>query len=367
MIKVFPASLFTLLISVSADPLAAEELALSQKQIQTLGIATSTISASQPGVIAGIPAQVVIPGNQMFIVSTPLPAMVEQTLVGVGDHVGKGQPLARLQSPALAEAQRGLLQASTQQKLAKDNLARDEQLWKDGIISESRYRIALSQHTEAAAVLAERKQMLRLSGMSDNAIAQLESGGNLNSLLVIASPIEGVVLDKSVNAGQRLEAAMPLFQVAKLQPLSLEIQAPLASTQDIKIGAAVIVPGSNAKGKVSAIGQSLSNSNQTILIRALIHQGSQNLRPGQFVEASIATSAKGVAQWSIPNSALARVSGKSLVFVETANGFRAEQVSVLHEGDQNSLVSGNFNGGEKIAVRGISALKAMLMGIGGGE
>jgi cobalt-zinc-cadmium efflux system membrane fusion protein len=367
MIKISLVSLFTLLMWVSDCALAADELTVSQKQIQTLGISTATINASQPGVIAGMPAQVVIPGNQMIIVSTPLPALVEQTLVGVGDHVGKGQTLARLQSPALAEAQRGLLQASTQEKLAKDNLTRDEQLWKDGIISESRYRLALSQHTEAAAALAERKQMLHLSGMSANAIAQLESGNGLNSLLVIASPIEGVVLEKSVNAGQRLEAATPLFKVAKLQPLGLEIQAPLANTQGIKIGAEVTIPGSNAKGKISAIGQSLSNSNQTILIRALINQGAQSLRPGQFVEASIATSSKGVVQWSIPNSALARVEGKNLVFVETAKGFRAEPVSVLHEGDQNSLVSGKFNGGEKIATRGISALKAMLMGIGGGE
>lgn len=367
MIKTFLFSFSTLLMWVSNSSLAAEELALSQKQIQTLGIATSTINASQPGVIAGMPAQVVIPGNQMFIVSTPLPAMVEQTLVGVGDHVAKGQALARLQSPALAEAQRGLLQASTQERLAKDNLVRDEQLWKDGIISESRYRTARSQYTEAAAVLAERRQMLRLSGMSANAITQLESGSNLNSLLVIASPIEGVVLEKSVSAGQRLEAAMPLFKVAKLLPLALEIQAPLASTQGIKIGAEVTVPGSDAKGKISAIGQSLSNSNQTVLIRALIHQGSQSLRPGQFVEASIATSAKGAVQWNIPNSALARVEGRSVVFVETAKGFRAEQVSILHEGDQNSLVSGKFTGSEKIAIRGISALKAMLMGIGGGE
>ena len=103
---------------------AADELTLSANQKQTLGISSAPLPPKQQGELAGMPAQVVIPGNQLFTVSTPLSAMVEQTLVGVGDAVKKGQVLATLQSPALAEAQRGLLQASTQSQLAKDNLAR---------------------------------------------------------------------------------------------------------------------------------------------------------------------------------------------------------------------------------------------------
>ena len=332
-----------------------------------LGIFTAPLPPKQQGELSGMPAQVVIPGNQLFTVSTPLAAMVEQTLVGVGDAVSKGQILATLQSPALAEAQRSLLQTSTQSQLAKDNLARDEKLWQDGIISESRYRATQSQYREASAALAERKQQLKLSGMSDNAVAQLQSGSNLNSLLSLTSPIDGVILEKNASPGQRLDAAVSLFKVAKLDPLALEIQAPLASTHGLKVGASVSVPAYGATGKLTAIGRSLSGGNQTILLRALIRNGAESLRPGQFVEASINTNANNSTQWSMPNSALARINGKTFVFVETAKGFRYETVTVLHEGAQNSLISGNFKGDEKIAVQGVSTLKAQMMGIGGGE
>lgn len=362
------ASLLPILFCFCANnAIAADDLALTPKQIQALNISTASLPLKSTGEMAGIPAQVVIPGNQLFIVSTPLAAMVEQTLVGVGDRVHKGQTLARLQSPALAEAQRGLLQASTQEQLAKGNFTRDEQLWKDGIIAESRYRSAQSQYIEASAALAERKQMLLLAGMSANAIARLQSGENLNSLLVITSPIDGVILEKTASAGQRLDSATPLFKVAKLQPLGLEIQAPLASTQNLKVGAEVNIPSYGAKARLTAIGQSLSDNNQTVLLRALIHQGAQNLRPGQHVDVSIATSNVGGAQWNIPNGALARIEGKSMIFIETPNGFHAETVSVLHEGAQNTLVTGKLSGTEKIAIRGVSSLKAKLMGIGGGE
>lgn len=355
--------LLALCISQSAS--ASDELVLNAKQIQALGITTAALPSKQSGEVSGLPAQVVIPPNQMFLISTPLPAMVEQTLVGVGDSVKKGQPIARLQSPALAEAQRGLLQASVQSQLAKENLSRDEALWKDGIIAESRFLATRGASLEARAALAERKQALSLAGMSDAAIAQLQSGSSVGSLLTVTTPIDGVVLEKSADAGQRLDAAVPMFKIAKLNPLALEIQAPPAYTRNLKIGAAVTVPAYAASGKLTAIGRSLSGANQTILLRAVIQQGAKNLSPGQFVEASISTGANGGAQWNIPNSAISRIAGRTVVFVQTPQGFRAQTINVLNEGAQHSVIGGELKGDEMIAVRGVSTLKASAMGIGG--
>lgn len=346
---------------------AGDDITLSAEQVQSLGITTAPLPAKRAGEISGLPAQVAVPDSQMFVVSTPLPATVERVAAGVGDAVKKGQLLARLQSPALAEAQRGLMEATTQAQLAKDNLTRDEQLFKDGIISESRFRAAKSQAVSANAALAERKQMLHLSGMSDAAIEKLQSGGNLSGLLDVVSPIDGVVLEKSASAGQRLDAAIPLFKVAQLKPLALEIQAPFGSIQGVAIGAAVRVPAYGAKGKLIAVGRSLSGANQTILLRALIDEGAEKLRPGQFVEASIAVAANTAAQWEVPNSAVARISGRTVIFVQTATGFRAVTVNMLHEGAENSSITGKLKGDEKIAVGGVSALKASVMGIGSGE
>ncbi|MGV8933024.1 MAG: efflux RND transporter periplasmic adaptor subunit [Gallionellaceae bacterium] len=360
------ASLLLILFSIS-NAFASEDVELSPKQKQSLGIATASLPPKSSGELAGIPAQVVIPANQLFVVSTPLSAMVEQTLVDVGDRVRKGQPLARLQSPALAEAQRGFLQASTQEQLAKGTLNRDEQLWKEGIIAESRLFSARSLYIEASAALAEKRHMLLLAGMTTDNIAGLKSGENLGSVLTIRSPIDGVILEKSVSAGQRLESATPLFNVARLQPLGLEMQLPLASSHVIRMGAVVRIPAYSAQGKITAIGQSLSDSNQTILLRALINKGTKNLRAGQFVEVSIATSFSSRTQWNVPNTALARIGGKVIIFVETTKGFHAVSVIVLHEGEKSTLLTAKLGGDEKIAIHGVSTLKASLMGIGGGE
>jgi RND family efflux transporter MFP subunit len=347
---------------------AAEEIAISSEQAAALGIVTAPLPDTLRNELAGLPAQVVIPDNQVRLITSSLAATVDQVLAGVGDSVKKGQVLARLQSPALAEAQRGLLEAATQAQLARDDLARDKQLWQDGIIAERRYRATRSLSVTADAALAERKQMLRLSGMNDAAIAQLQASGRLDSLLAVAAPIAGVVLERSISAGQKLDAAAPpMFKIAQLNPLALEIQAPLAATDGLAVGAAVTVPAAQASGKLIAIGRSLSGSNQTVLLRALIQHGTENLRAGQFVEASIATKSNGAMQWEIPNSALARINNQPMIFVATAQGFRAAHVTVLHEGAQHSVIGGAFNGSEKIAMQGVSALKASLMNSGAKE
>lgn len=354
------------LLMLAATPIthAADSVVLTAKQIQTLGIVTAGLTAKSNGEVSGLPAQVVVPGNQLYVMSSPMPGLVEQTLVGVGDSVRKGQVMATLQSPAFAEAQRGYLQASVQAQLAKDNLARDESLFKDGIIAESRYRQSRGAALEANAALAERKQLLRLSGMNDSAMNKLLDG-NLTNSLTLTAPIDGVVLEKTVSAGQRLDAAVPMFKVAKLTPLALEIQAPVAMTRDLKVGANIEIPAFDASGRLTAIGRGLTGSNQSVLLRGTITKGTENLRPNQFVEASIATGISNSGkQWEIPNSAIARVDGKSMVFVTTPQGFHAQTVSIKNAGAQNSVISADLKGDEQIAVIGVSSLKSSLLGIG---
>jgi cobalt-zinc-cadmium efflux system membrane fusion protein len=350
------------LLSVAFTPAAhaASDVFLSAQQIQTLGITTAALPNKSSGEVSGLPAQVVVPGNQLFVISTPMPGLIEQTLAGVGDGVKKGQVMAILQSPAFAEAQRGYLQASVQAQLARDNLSRDAALFKDGIIAESRYRATKGAAAEAAAAWSERKQLL-----NDGALAKLQAGNNLSGSLTLTSPIDGVVLEKSASAGQRLDTAVQLFKVAKLNPLALEIQAPAAATLNLKVGAVVNVPAFHANGKLTAIGRGLTGSNQSVLLRGVITQGADSLRPYQFVEVSIVTTAGNTAQWEVPNTAIARVDGKTLIFVAYVKGFHALSVELKNEGAQNSVISGDLKGDEQIAVRGVSSLKASLMGIGG--
>jgi multidrug efflux pump subunit AcrA (membrane-fusion protein) len=342
----------------------AQDIALSAAQSKALGITTVAPEAQATGEITGLAAEVMVPNSQLHVVSTPLAGLVESVLVAVNERVRRGQPLARMQSSALAEAQRGYLQAATQTQLARANLDRDQKLAAEGLIAESRLMSTQANHIEATALLAERRHALKLAGMADTAIAALLTGNAISSSVTIAAPVDGVVIEQVAQAGQRLEAYTPIYRIARLDPLWLEIQVPLARAAGLHEGARVRVPSVEASGRIISVGRSVTPESQTVMLRALISVNAARLRPGQYVETAVAAADTAVVQWRVPNGSLVRHQNRLLVFAKSSKGFRTVVVTMINEGATSSVVAGSLQDAA-IAVGGISALKAQLMGIGG--
>lgn len=354
------------LLAAAAIALAARagegEVKIAPEQIKSLGIETTAPASAGSAQITGLPALVMVPNEQLQVVSTPLAGLLYQVLVATHQPVKRGQVLAQVQSPALADLQHTYLQAASQASLARASLQRDEELYREGIIAQSRLLAARSQAVETAADLAERTEALRLAGMSAAAMARLRAGQRVGTLVELVAPLDGVVLEQMAVAGQRLEAAAPVFKVAKLVPLWLEIQVPVARLAEVREGARVFVPAAGASGDVIVVGRSVASGNQTVLVRGRVESGAERLRPGQYVEASLALPGGG-ATFTVPGGALARVAGRPVVFVRTPLGFRAQPVELLGDAAATAVVAG-LKGDEQVAVRGVAALKAALAGIG---
>lgn len=350
-----------------AGSLAAAEIQLSAAQAKALGIETAPLSAQKLPAF-GFPAHVVIPAGQLQVVSAPLSGLVAEILAATNQSVRQGQPLLRLQSPALVEAQRGYLQALMQERLQRENFQRDEKLLNEGIIANSRYLATRSSLAEAEAALAERRNMLRLSGMNADEVATLQLKQALSSVIDIRAPQDAVVLEQRVQVGQRVEAATPLYTLAQLTPLWLEISAPLEMLATVTEGAPVTVPAYQAAGKVLSVGRSMAADSQTIMVRAEVSEGATRLRAGQMVEAVLTSgiSTTGT-EWNVPNAALTRQAGSIVVFVQTSSGFRVQEVAMLREGADSSVIKVALSGEERIAVRGVAALKSAWQSAAGTE
>ncbi|MGD9787677.1 MAG: efflux RND transporter periplasmic adaptor subunit [Sulfuricellaceae bacterium] len=346
---------------------SGDEIRITPEQAKQLGIQTQGFSTQAGAGGIAFPAQVIVPNGQLQVVSVPVAALVESLLVAVNQPVKKGQALARLQSPAIVEAQREFLNAATQSGLAGQSLKRDAQLYQEGIIAEGRYLNTRGAAVQAGAAYNQWRQTLKLYGMSDGAIRKLQATGQLSGSLELASPIDGVVIEQSVVAGQRAEASVPLYKVAKLSPLWLEIEAVPASVAGVAAGSAVTIPAYGASGKVLSVGRSVNAASQTVTVRAEITQGTESLRAGQYVDALIAAAPASVKQWRVPTAALVRNQGKAYLFIQGKAGFVPTEVKVLGEVADSAVVQGSLRGTERYAVRGVSALKASWMGLGGGE
>jgi len=279
-----------------------------------------------------------------------------------GESVRAGQALATLRSEQLTAGQRDLAQAAVQLRLAGESAQRDEALLKEGIIPASRQQASRAALQQAQAALAERRAWFRLMGLSGADIQAVERGERLVDSITLSSPIAGSVVEQMAVTGARVEAATPLYRVARLDPLWLEIQAPADVAALVRQGQQVSVPGTQAKGRVVAVGKSVSQA-QTVLVRARVDNPNGQLRLNQNVSARI-DEISGSKQWRVPVKALVRAPGQSQVFVERSGGFEPERVKVLSQTAHSAAVDGSFTGEEKVAVEGVAALKAAWQGAG---
>ncbi len=356
-------ALFLISAAQAAEsPAPPAMLKISVRQAVALGVETQAMMAAGAGLDDGLPAQVQVPNEQLRVIAAPLAGLVVQIDVASGQSVKKGQTLARLASPPLLVAGREYVQAGQQAQLAAQAARRDEQLFAEGIIAESRYQSSRSAHRQATVALAARREELRLAGVSESGLTALRNNWRLPSEMAIAAPLDGVVLEQSVQVGQRVEAASPLFKIGKLSPLWLAIQVPATLAPKLYEGLTVLVPGVAGSGKIINIGRQIDPASQTINVRARLDSGTRKLLPGQMVEAMLNIPSDSTA-FRVALSSVVYVEGKAFVFVAEADGFRPLAVKATPQADQRVLLeSPALKPETSIAVKGLASLKSIWLG-----
>jgi len=350
----FGALCLGLLIS-AASP--AETISLQSVQIKALGIESLSVSSNGNAQAIRLPARVLVPNEQMRVVAAPVGGMIEMLAVAPGSPVTRGQVVAHLASPQALELQRETMQSGIQAELQKHNLRRDEQLFAEGLIAESRLQATRATAAQAATQASQQRQVLGLAGLTP---------GKLGGPLALTASIDGVVLEQGVQLGQRVEASTLIYRIAKLSPLWLEIQSPLDLATRLREGMPVKVANSEVQGKLIGVGRTVDPASQTVLLRALVRQGAESLTPGQVVEIDLGNVyGKGL---SLPGAAVARHDGKTFVFVQgaadgEASRFDVRPVRILSQAGDGVIVDG-LQAGERVVVKGASGMKAMLAGIG---
>ncbi len=345
------------LLAFAGFATAAEPIILQPAQIKALGIETAVVGKTTGGRGNTLAASVLVPVDQMRLVAAPVAGMVQRLSVAPGDSVKRGQVVAYLASPQALELQRDALQAGAQANLAQQALKRDEQLFAEGLIPESRLQASRANAAQAGALASERRQGLALAG---------GTAGQLGGPLALTAPIDGVVLEQGAQLGQRVEGAALIYRIAKLTPLWLEIQAPINIAAGLKPGMPVKLANGQGSGKLIGLGRAVDAASQTVMLRAEITSGADLLRPGQVVEVELPTATGQLPQ--LPASALARHQKATIVFVQSADvgpelRFEARTVKVVSEGGNTAVVEG-LKAGERVAIGGVSGLKAMLAGVG---
>ncbi len=344
---------------------ADEDVKLTPAQAQTLGIRRTHPISSRTDRTLPYPAQIVIPTPQLWVVSAPVSGMVTNLAVARGDRVTSGDPLLTLESQGFVSLQREYLHAIAQEALANQQLKRNLDLFEGKAVPQRVLEGSQTEARQASIVVAERRQMLRLAGLSDQAISRLTNEAAISATLTVNAPQTASVVEIVVSPGQRLEPSAPLVKLARLSPLWAEIAIPASNIRAIRVGARAEVEGYATPGRVILISETTDAATQTILVRAEMPNTGE-LHPGQTAAVRLSFLSEGESAWEIPYSGLVRRGEQSSIFVAIEGGFRLVPVKLLAEDQDHVVISGPISEKDEVAITGISALRGILARLGAG-
>jgi RND family efflux transporter MFP subunit len=338
-------------------------ITMDERGIRAAGIATVPIDRDRGSSDLAFPGVVVIPQQQIRVVAAPAGGLVEEMLVAADEAVKSGQPIARLRSPAIVEAQRQFLAAIADEALAADRLRRSQLLFEGKALPERDLRVAQTEATQASSRLDERTQILSLMGMTEREVATLRETRRIFPTVTLFSPMDGTVTIRHAGPGERIEPAAPVFTIANLEPLWVNIQVPAARLPNLSLGALVTLPAQGARGHIIRIGRTVESNTQSTIVVAEINSNQGAVRPGLAVSVAVRVATSSGGEWSVPAHAVVRHRDRSWVFLRSKDGFRARPIQVITESPRGVSIRASIAPGDQVAVNGILALLAALADI----
>ena len=210
----------------------------------------------------------------------------------VGDHVRKGQLLAKMDDVNLAKTRMQYVNDSTE-------LGRLTELYKIGAIAQADYDLA--------------KLSLEITKKTYN---------NLLENTYLRSPINGVVTSRNYDKGDMYAMTQPIFVVEQITPVKMLINISESLftqvNKDMEFDIAVdAYPDMVFKGKVNLIYPTISATTHTFPVEVICQNTDQKLRPGMFarVTATFGTNHHVV----VPDIAVVKQQGSGEHFIYVLN------------------------------------------------
>ena len=297
-------------------------------------------------------------------VGTQVSGIVSKLYVDYNSVVRKGQVIAELDRTNLMSelntARANLSSAQSSLNYQQANLKRYSELYKKGLVSADDYESAQLSYRQSKEQVATANESVR------------RAQTNL-SYATITSPIDGVVLSKSVEEGQTVAASFntpELFKIAQdLTNMQVVADVDEADIGDVHEGERVTFtvdayPDDVFQGSVTQVRQEATTTNNVVTYEVVISapNAQLKLKPGLTASVTIYTAEK-TGVLSVPSKALKFTptketvgnkkiidcNGKNKVWALVGNDIKAFPVSIgMTDGVHTQIMSGLKEGQEII-------------------
>lgn len=265
-------------------------------------------------------------------ISTPVGGSITRLEVVEGQNVNKGDLVAVIRSTALADSQLSYLKAASQRQLSRRAVERAERLLEAGVIGSAELQRRQADLSLAEAEYSSARDQLRVLGMSEASIQQLEKSRTVNAVTEIFATISGTVMERPVTPGQIVQPAAEICVIADLSQVWLVADVPEQSAGTLTAGKAVeakiaALPEDRIVGKLSFVSAIVNPETRTVLARMDLANPDRRFKPAMLATMTLQDLAE--TQMVVPATAVVREKDQEYVFLQIGpNSFLLHKVEL---------------------------------------
>lgn len=192
------------------------------------------------------------------------------------------------------------------------------------------------------------------------ALASIDSNLSLTTYR-ISAPISGVVLSRQAQVGMVAGEGTPLFEIADLSRLWVDLHIFGADTQHITAGVPVTVTrmtdGASQSATLERVLPGTATASQSTVARTTVRNDDGQWRPGAAVRARIVVAMQ-PAEVVVPLSALQTMEGREVVFVREGDTYSARPVQLGARDAAKVEVKHGLRAGEQVVIEQSYLVKA---------
>jgi len=326
---------------------------LTPQQIRQAGIKTASAGPATIEASIRLPGEVRFNDDRTAHIVPRVPGIAESVQAELGQTVRRGQVLAVISSPELAEMRSALNAARTRLDLASATYTREKKLWEDRISAQQDYQQA-RQAFEEARIAANNAQS-KLSALG------IRAGAAALNRYELRAPFDGVIVEKHISLGEAVKQDANVFLLSDLSHVWVDIVVTSKDLGRVHVGQAARVEAAatdlSATARVSYVGALVGEQTRAATARLELVNPALAWRPGLFVNVALVQDARRAAV-AVPSDALQTVEDKQVVFVQAPEGFKAQSVTVGASDKAHSEILQGLSAGAVYATAGSFVLKA---------
>ncbi|HEQ98929.1 MAG TPA: efflux RND transporter periplasmic adaptor subunit [candidate division Zixibacteria bacterium] len=295
-----------------------------------------------------------------------------------GETVQKGEHMVHIYSPELISAQEELLQA----KQSVERLNNGSSVLK----------------STASLTLQSAREKLRLYGLTEGQIKDIEESEVVLEQVKLKSPVSGVVVEKNAKEGMYVKTGTQIYTIADLSSIWVLFDAYETDLPWLKVGQNVVFtspsfPGKEFNAEITFIDPVINPQSRTARVRTEVDNPKGLLKPDMFVSGTIMSvldregnvindrlaDSESEAPLVIPASAPLLTGKRAVVYIELSDGdkpvFEGREVELGPRAGDLYVVKSGLSEGEMVVTNGafkidselqIQARPSMMFVEGGG-